>query len=651
MKKIWVYDLETLDIFTATFLERKTKEIKQFIISKTKDEREELFLFLKNEVAGLIGFNCLFFDSQVLEYLFRNPNATAEEIRIYAVEIIQQEDRFPDIPEWGLKIPHLDLYKINHFDNKNRRTSLKWCEFGLDLENIMDMPSCGIGDNWEEMVLSYNLNDVFATDRLCDITIPMIELRKELKKLYKIPCINWSNTKIGSELLLKLYCEKTNKNPKVVKKLRTYRKEICFNDIIFDYIEFKSDKFKTFLKELKITSVTSTKNAFEYSVVYKDFQFDYGLGGIHGSINNKIVQSNDDYVIIDCDVSSLYPSIAVVNKMYPKHLGPEFYEVYKNEIVDKRLSEKHKKSKGLPYNNAIIEGFKESANATYGNSNNQYSWLYDPEYTLKTTINGQLMLTMLAEQLLELQDIRLIQINTDGLTVLLNRKLISRYYDICKDWMKITNLELEFVNYSKMIIADVNNYIAVYEDINKKPKFKGRFEFENIPLHKNKSHSIIPKAIFEYFINNISVEETLLNHNNIFDFCGAVKGKRGVKFVERYFEDGQIKDKNTQKVNRYIVSNNGVKFIKILDPIKTESGYNKSDKLLRYRKENPNQLDLFHFLPDVSIDKDRENEVEAGYNCILMNSIISKKADDYDINYQYYIDKCNSIIIEMEYLN
>jgi hypothetical protein len=125
MKKVWVYDLETLNIFTATFIHKDTDETKKFLISDYKDEREELFKFLNTEVSGLIGYNCINFDSQILEFLYRNPNASALEIKNYANLIVNKIDNKLDVYEWQLRIPHLDLYKIHHFDNKNRRTNWK----------------------------------------------------------------------------------------------------------------------------------------------------------------------------------------------------------------------------------------------------------------------------------------------------------------------------------------------------------------------------------------------------------------------------------------------------------------------------------------------------------------------------------------------
>jgi hypothetical protein len=564
-KRMWIYDLETLNLFTATFMDRDSDEVRTFVFSKDKDERPQMFKFLSNEVQGLIGYNCLHFDAQILEYMYRYPDCTPSDIRNYARIITSDNDRRPDVPEWKLRIPHLDLYKVNHFDNKNRRTGLKWCEFMMDLENIEDMPSQGEGDNWEEMVLAYNLNDVIATKKLLQYTESLLGVRRSLKKLYKINCMNYSNTKLGSEILLKLYCEKTGKYISDVRSSKTLRPTIKIKDVIFSYIQFKSLEFNVLLDKFKSMVISGTKKDEDISILYKNFEFVYGKGGIHGSVSNKFIESNDEYVIIDADVASLYPSIAIVNGLYPEHLGKEFCDIYKKEIVDVRLAEKAKKELG---NKAIVEGFKEAANATYGNSNQFYSWLYDPQYTMATTINGQLMLTMLAEDLMEIPKSNIIQINTDGLTMRIPKNQVANYYQICDKWMSTTGLLLEYAEYSKMIISDVNNYIALYT--NGKTKTKGKYEFENIPLHKNKSHAIIPRAVHDYWVKGIPVEETIKAHRNIFDFCAGVKAKKSDKKGQSRYELITVTSKNIEykklsKTVRYFISNKGGTLVKIYE--------------------------------------------------------------------------------------
>jgi hypothetical protein len=669
MKKIWIWDLETVDIFTATFLDKNSDEVRTFVLTDTKNEIPQMLEFLSKEVGGLVGYNSLYFDAQILEYIYRNPFCNARDIKEYANLIINSNERRPDVPEWKLKDKHLDLFKVNHFDNKNRRTGLKWCEFGMDLENIEDMPD----EITEEGILQYNLNDVIATKKLLEYSEPLLSVRRPLSKLYNINCINYSNTKLGSEILLKLYCEKTNQNINDVRQLRTYRSKIIIKDILFDYILFNSLEFKKLYDIFYNMEIVGTKKDEEISINYKNFEFVYGKGGIHGSVSNKVITNNEDYVIIDADVASLYPSIAIVNGLYPEHLGkvfqdiykkeivdvsnkvitnnedyviidadvaslypsiaivnglyPEhlgkvFQDIYKKEIVDVRLAEKAKKELG---NKAIVEGFKEAANATYGNSNQQYSWLYDPQYTMATTINGQLLLTMLAEDLMQIPKSNIIQINTDGLTMRIPKKHVTNYYNICDKWMKLTKLQLEYAEYSKMIINDVNNYIAVYT--NGKIKTKGKYEYKNISLHKNKSHAIIPRAVHDYWVKEIPVETTIKNHTNIFDFCAGVKSKKSEQKGNVYYEmwkviKGNIIKKKLSKTVRYFISKKGstlIKFYQTGDFEQVEAPVTNGKQIIKDWK-------ITYFNKSYKLDN----------------------FEDYNIDYSYYISKAKKWINDIE---
>lgn len=620
--KVWVYDIECYrNLFLVVFMDTLSDEIRIFKIYRDIDERKELKKFLETEVKGLIGYNNLNYDSQLIEYIYRNPDFTLQELKNYSDIIINSEERFPDVPEWNLRIPNLDLYRLHHYDNVNKRTSLKWLEYSMDMVNIEDLPSDGNGETWLEKVTEYCINDVNATKELYKRSRKEIALRKELKKKYGLNCLNWSNSKIGSELCLALYCKATRKQKSDVKSLRSYRREVALKDIIFDYISFQSDELNNVLNKFKSLCVRNIKSEIEFSQIYKNFQFDYGAGGIHGSVKNKVIKSDNEHVIVDCDVASLYPSIAIVNKLYPEHLGPEFCEVYEKDIVAVRLAEKAKKENG---DVTIIDSFKEAANSVFGKSNCKYSWLYDVKYTLSTTINGQLMLSMLAEKLLNIDGLQLIQINTDGLTVRLNKELLKAYFDICKEWENLTNLKLEYAEYSKMIIRDVNNYIAAYT--NGKTKCKGAFEFENIPLHKNKSYSIIPKAVYEYFVNNKPVEETIYGHKNIFDFCAGVRAKKTDKKGKSWFElrsiDGYaLKREKLSKTVRYFVSNKGKHLFKCYE----DGTYAHVEAPLNIGKMNKDwKITYFN------------------------KAYFPKDFSEYDINYKYYLHKAKEIITELE---
>ena len=158
-------------------------------------------------------------------------------------------------------------------------------------------------------------------------------------------------------------------------------------------------------------------------------------------------------------------------------------------------------------------------------------------------------------------------------------------------------------------------------------KTKGDFvsEFE---LHKNKSARIVPLALQSYFINGIKPEKTIKEHNNIYDFCLGVKsiGKNKLIHLEPIINT-EIK---LQKVNRYYISDNGWYLLKRLPAL-------EKTKIKR-------QIDIFGNVDDGT----RESEIEAGWKSIIMNKYIEKNIKDYNINYQYYIEKANKIINKIE---
>jgi hypothetical protein len=200
--------------------------------------------------------------------------------------------------------------------------------------------------------------------------------------------------------------------------------------------------------------------------------------------------------------------------------------------------------------------------------------------------------------------------NTDGLEFIVDKKDEELFFQICKEWEDMTQLELESVEYSKMIIGDVNNYIAVQTD--GKTKCKGRFEFNELPLHKNKSMLVVAKAWYEYFVNGIDPKDYIKTNRNIFDYCIGSKIKGNWYFEERGVEKSEYYSKKLQKLVRYFISNKGIKIIKC----------------------NPDG---------------REIQLESGPQLqTLFNKSYVASWEDYNINEKYYLTKMYDEIKKIE---
>jgi hypothetical protein len=294
------------------------------------------------------------------------------------------------------------------------------------------------------------------------------------------------------------------------------------------------------------------------NVIVDGFRFDFGTGGIHGSLENTIVREDDEYMIVDADVASMYPNIAIANRVYPQHLSEKFCDIYE-DVYNQRKSF----AKGTA-ENAML---KLALNGVYGDSNNQYSPFYDPQYTMSITINGQLSLCLLAEKLLRIKGLEIIQVNTDGITVKLPRKYRRWYDTTCKLWQEQVGLQLEFAEYSAMYIRDVNNYIAVYT--NGKTKRKGAYQYEGLGWHQDQGGLIIPKAAEAHMLDGVDIEQFIRdNTENVHDFMMRTKVPRNSRLV-LVQEDGV--EVQQQNICRYYASINGGKLIKIMPPLTPEA--------------------------------------------------------------------------------
>lgn len=626
-------------------IDADSDDINVFVIHPSRNDLHELVPYLK-KLKGQIGFNCLSFDSQVNQFIINKYDSgewndkTIEEILNeifkFSQECINKQDvDFPTYNERDLYCKQCDLLKIHHFDNQAKRQSLKGLQCNLNWHKVQEMPiefNKAINKKELLLVIDYCKNDILSTKHFYKnkATKDAIELRKGLAKSYNLDhtCMNWSDSKIGSELILKFYCEYTGKNPKEVRRLRTNRESIDLKDCIPKNVKFQTKEFNALLEKFRNTTLyasndwkfTADGEKEEIIVHYKGLDYYYGSGGLHASLVGNF-EPNEDQVIYDIDVASLYPSIGIVNGYYPLHLGKEFIEVYRDKIVNVRLEEKRKGEKG---DKAIITGLKNAANSVYGKSNDRFSFLYDPFYTFSTTLTGETILSMLAEQIGEgIPNCKMLMWNTDGGTILLNKIDIPKFQQICANWEKQTGLELEGycnrgdqkeVLYNRIFARDVNNYIAV--TTKGKVKFKGCFEKDKL-LHKDPSARIVPLALEQYVVNGIKPEETINKHGNVWDFLIRTKFKKGFRGEYKGYRNGKEVLIHAQKrTERYFISNSGFTLLK-----------------LKFEKDSQGN--------EIIISK---SHLKKNWKCFEANNIISENAFDYDINRNHYIEEAYKII-------
>jgi len=632
---VLIYDIETMqELFLVGVYDPYTDMYFEFEVSKQANELDSFVRFTETHKDHYwVGYNNLRFDSQVVEWIIRNHEQWHElssleitaKIAQKAADVIHDAnfDVFPEYREDQLSLKQIDLFRVNHYDNKNRRVSLKRLEFEMDLENIEEMPvhhtKTDMTDEEIYLSKSYCKNDVLATYEFYKITIgdcnhPLykgnnqIELRKDIEEEFGIPCLNYSDSKIGDEMIKKFYCIEKNIIPSELPKKGYFRKEIKVKNCIAEYVAFETPELKAFHKRIKSMTL-GLMDDFKETINFYNNAYTFAKGGLHTENSPRIFEADDDHFIIDWDVSSYYPAIIINNGRYPQHLGKEFLAGYK-KMFEKRLelkplAKKDKRIKG------IVGALKLAVNSVYGKSSDMQNWIYDRQLTMFTTLTGELSLLMLIEKY-ELNGIHVISANTDGVTIKIHKDLMDKMFEINQWWCEVTQYELERADYQKIIFSTVNDYLAIKTDGDVKKKGDFLTDFE---LHKNKSARVCAIALEQYFVHSTPIEHTIRNHNNIYDFCLRQKASKDFHYEGINRSTGEKTIYN--KLIRYYVSKSG-------------------EKLLKVKNEGCDTN-----APEVS-------QVEAGEWVMHVCNHLTPDHSLENINYEYYIERANKIVHKIQ---
>lgn len=668
-----IYDIETFpNCFTLDMEMLYSDNGCTWEISEFRDDRDALFQwfdYMNKTQTPMIGFNNEHFDYAVIHFLFKNPTATVRQIYEFAMQLINSQNRFAHtIWPRDRFAPQIDLFKIHHFDNRAKTTSLKALQINMRSESVVDMPvALGTNLTFDQVnnyLKPYNVHDVRETKKFAFHSMPAIEFRIGLMDQLGAEVINYNDSKIGSKILENRLgddvCYTRDEYGRRQKK-QTVRNRIALNDIIFPYVGFNNPEFCRVLDWMKTQVLTpediedseatiQTKGVFSgVKAQVGGIDFHFGTGGIHGSVDAQKIVASEEWFIRDIDVASLYPSIAIVNKLSPAHLGEVFTAEYAR-LPQERKEWQKKKGKKCVEANAI----KLAANGTYGNSNNKYSVFYDPQFTMTITINGQLMLCMLAEWILTVPTVRLIQINTDGITYHIHKDYLAQVKQIEKQWQEYTLLILEDVHYSRVWIRDVNNYIA--EDTNGNLKQKGAYwhpdpirfaesisEAGPPAWHKDFNPVVVTRAAVAAMTQGIDPEIFIRLQTDPFDFMLRAKVDRASKLM--------IGERQVQSTTRYFITSDGEPMKKVSPPIAgNEIGeYKRAAKVTdqdykRIMQEiGPGVWDERIHTKNKSKHQLREMSINQGWKVAECN-----RASDFDfarVNYSWYVAEARKLII------
>lgn len=653
-KKVYVYDIEVFqNIFHCSVKNTETGEIYKFEISERKNQLRELVKFFKQvdsyikwgdfyttdlEIKSEVifcGYNNLHYDNPIVNYIIEYE----DKLMSYNVATIcssifnlsrtittSTEDNIEAWKHWKYQIWFDTFDLLTMLYSNKLRVGLKEIQVTMQYPNVQEFV-CDWSkplplEDFDNMI-DYNINDIESTAELLNRCKKDIDLRIAIEDEYGVRVLSKDGVNIGMKILTQKYLEKTGLTWWDIEGLRSPMDYIPLKDVILPFIKYDSPILQRVLDDMKSQIVSPGRKGYENNFIFNGLRYTVGVGGIHSKNDPEIIIPKEDEMLIDIDVASLYPSMLIEYKFYPKHLGPEFLEVY-SQIKDERIEAKHNGDK------VKNETLKLALNGLSGNLQNQHNFCYSPFAVMQIRINGQLLLLMLAERLTQI-GCRIVQANTDGLFVLLKKSIYEQANKICQEWEQLTRLTLEEERFEAMYQYAINDYIAVKEGYKetKNPdliKTKGMF-ITKVLLGKGLSAKIIPEAIIKYFVDGIPVEDTIKGCTDIRKFL--MSEKTGKQWHVEYMNQEQ------QRTNRFYASTNGGYLWKW-----KYTGHAEGEVAEYYEPYVGRQS-------YIAKEKSYQNMLTAS-GVTLLNKFDDKPIEERKINYRYYIYEAYKIIRDLK---
>ena len=609
------YDIEVFpNVFHCCCKNTETGQLYKFELSERKRDLISLVYFFMEKNVIFCGYNNKHYDDVIINYIIyhygilihKSVEQVCESLYNLSNAVIKATtmEEISKFKKW--KYAHyfysMDLLTMQ-FSSK-LRVGLKSMQVTMHYKNVQEydgdfgayLPTCKI-----DKMIAYNINDVESTEELLNRLKKDVELRLFIQDEYGIDALSMDSVKFGETILAKKYCEATGISMNELKEMRSPMDYIPLKDVIFPFIKYKNPELQAVLEEMKRQIVYSKeRKGYEKKLVLSNTVYSIGVGGIHSLNKPKIFRPGPDEYIGHSDVASMYPSLLIKHKLTPRHLGESFLKVYE-QIYHERIEAKHS---GQKLKNLAL---KLTLNSVTGKMQQEESWMYDPFNVFRIRINGQLILLMLVDRLLEL-NCEIVQINTDGVMFIAKKTAKDEIQETVSEVERITQLTFESDDYEAFYQYAVNDYFGVvdgYEQSHDPELIEKRGMFRTEPvLGKGLAPTVIPKAVINYFLTKQPVSEFIRQQTDIHDFLMSQRTDK--KFKVRHG------DRFVQRINRYYASTNGYSLYKV--------------------------------------DKDgKEENMLTKSGVTILNKMDDLPITERHVNYNYYISEANKIIADLSY--
>lgn len=491
----------------------------------------------------IVGFNSRNYDIPITT--LAASGCQCDILKWASDEIIVNGTRPQDVLK-GMHAAKLDLDHIDLIEVAPLTGSLKKYAARLHIPRMQDLPfppETILSHEQAQIVKWYCVNsDLPATKTLHEALLDQLTLRESMSYQYKTDLRSKSDAQVAEAVIGAEMKRITGKRPTVpeIAPGTVYRYKVPA------FMRFQSPLMNWALEKIATTDYIVSETGGVYlpesisglSLRIASADYRIGNGGLHSSESKVTHIADGSFRILDRDVESFYPRIILNQRLFPKHLGATFLQVYQ-EIVDRRVHakrmQKQCKEAGDKQGEAKWkveqESLKITINGSFGKLGSMFSILYAPDLMIQVTLTGQLSLLMLIERM-ELACIPVISANTDGIVMRVPTHMQAVYEAVVKQWELDTDYITEETEYAALLSRDVNNYIAIKKK-DGDTKNKGAFANPwNIPnniwrLHKNPVNMICTEAIEQHITKRVPIAKTIRECTDITKFVTVRDAKGG----------------------------------------------------------------------------------------------------------------------------
>lgn len=504
--EIYTYDFEVFpNWWCGVFHETGSADVEPVVFT-SDDGNDELKKWYEAVQPLLIGYNCEHYDKYILKAVLDGKNVL--QIKKINDKIINGER-----VDW-CNIPQFDVMSADKFKG------LKTLEMfmGDDIEETsVPFNKRKLTDADKENIIKYCTWDVLETEKVFFIRENEFKSQIELIRLYGLDfdeCISKTKAQLVAKIL---GCTRGKYNDAHDIQI--------INSINCGSYGWMIPTFKQYLSEDRTLDL-----------LIADIPHKLGKGGLHGCIPKYYHSKSDsDKMILHVDVNSYYPRLMIFHDLLSRNASEDGKKRFK-EAHDLRIKYKSEGNKKAQAPLKIV------LNSAYGITGYIGSDAYDLKRCREVCINGQLMLIDLIDKLEVIKSFKLVQSNTDGLIIEINRSDYDLVREVCNEWCTRNKMTLGYDDIEEIWQKDVNNYIIKMTDGSIETKgadVKFNNELDNDVAIKN-------IAIREYLINGVPVRETvegLVDHPEYF--------MRNVKRSSKYdwlWIDGKRSDNKYHRI-------------------------------------------------------------------------------------------------------